>query len=51
MSSGLMPVVTGGRRIYRNVTRSTATAIADRLGLLPLTVEHKPSTLLSQAPT
>lgn len=46
-SSGLMPVVIGGRRIYRNVTRSTATVIADRLGL-PLKVEHKPSTLLSK---
>ena len=47
VSSGLMPVVTGGRRIFRNVTRSTAAAIADRLGL-PLKVEHKPSTLLSR---
>lgn len=47
VSSGLMPVVTGGRRIYRNVTRATATAIADRLGL-PLRVEHKASTLLGR---
>lgn len=45
VSSGLMPAISGHRRIYRNVTRSTATAIAERLSL-PLTVEHRPSTRL-----
>ena len=49
-SSGLVPVLSGNRRIYRNVTRSTATTIAERLGL-PLTVEHKPSTRLSRHPS
>ena len=44
-SSGLMPVFSRNRRIYRNVTRLTATTIAERLGL-PLTVEHKTSTRL-----
>ena len=46
-SSGLLPVAIGNRRIYRNVTRSTASTIAERLGLR-LTVERKPSTRLSR---
>ena len=41
-SSGLMPVVYDKRRVYRNVTRSTAVTIADRLGL-PLVAEQQPS--------
>ena len=44
-SSGLMPVINDKRRIYRNVTRSTAFTIADRLGL-PLVVGRQPSTRL-----
>lgn len=46
VSSGLVPVISGNRRIYRNVARSTATTIAERLGL-PLTVEHEPSARLN----
>ena len=49
-SSGLVPDRSGNRRVYRNVTRSTATTIAERLDL-PLTVEHKPSARLSAHPS
>ena len=47
VSSGLVPIHSGSRRIYRNVTRLTATTIAERLDL-PLTVEHEPSMRLSR---
>ena len=45
VSSGLVPVWSGNRRIYRNVARPTATTIAERLGL-PLTVKQEPSARL-----